>query len=205
MIRTKFPVQPKKKRAPYYIKQVRKPNSTPAKWSPLYLGILERLFEKGCTQREISKILNVSKQTIEYWLRTKKEVQEAKKRGKRELVERVEKSFYELASGYKHKDHVILSNRVTEYDSEGKPVRSYTKPLIVPITKYYPPNAFACHKILTIQDRENWMDIQKIENNLQINVQNNIDLSDFSNTELEALEKIGIKQLAQKAISGNGN
>jgi len=208
MIRTKFPVktQSRPTNFPYYKKKVKKPASMPAKWNPVFLGILEKLFEKGCTQREIAEILNISKDTISYWLRTKETVKQAQERGEKEMIEKVKRSFYELAMGYSHPDTVILTNKVTKYDNEGKPLYSYNKPLKVPVIKYYPPNAFACHKILTIKDRENWMDVQKIENNLQINVQNNIDLSDFNDTELEALEKVGIKQLAQKAMfneSGN--
>ena len=206
MIRTKFPAiqQSRSTYFPYY-KKNHSAKSVPVKWNPLYLSILEKLFEKGCTQREISEILNISKDTISYWLRSKDSVKQAQIRGEKEMIEKVKRSYYELAIGYEHPDTVILTNRVTKYDKEGKPLYSYTKPLKVPIIKHYPPNAYACHKILTIKDRENWMDVQKIENQLQINIQNNIDLSDFSDVELEALEKVGIKQLAINALENHNN
>ena len=186
---------------PYYARTVENPGSKPAKFNEDFIDIIERLAAKGMTQRDIADVLDVHKCTFEYWTRTKPRVREALQRGEKEAIERVKKSFYELANGYSHEDSVILTNRITEYNDEGKPVRSYIEPLIVPTIKRYPPNAFACHKILTIKDRENWTEIT--ENNIQINIQNNIDLSDFSDTELLALEKIGLKQLAQDATVNN--
>lgn len=186
---------------PYYKRVVENPGSKPAKFNDSFIDIIERMAAKGMTQRDIADVLDVHKCTFEYWTRTKPKVREALLRGEKEAIERVKKSFYELANGYSHPDTVVLTNRVTEYDDEGKPLRSYTEPLMVPIIKRYPPNGFACHKILTIKDRENWTEIS--ENNIQINIQNNIDLSDFSDTELLALEKIGLKQLAQDASRNN--
>ena len=154
---------------------------------------------KGNTQRTIAKKLGVSLGTIEGWVRNFPEFKKALKKGEKEAIENVKKAFYESAIGYSHPDTVILTNRVTEYGKDGKPIKSYNEPLIVPTIKRYPPNALSCLKWLTIKDRENWMDVQKLESNLNINITQNVDLSDFSDEELSALEKYGIKQLADNA------
>ena len=163
------------------------------------LEIAQYHTSKGKGQRYIAKKLGVSLGTVEGWMRNKPEFRKAVEKGWKEANENVKTAFYESAIGYSHPDTVIMTNRVTEYDDNGKPIKSYNEPLIVPTTKHYPPNALSCLKWLTIKDRENWMDVQKLESNLNINITQNVDLTDFSDEELSALEKYGIKQLADDA------
>lgn len=175
----------------------------PVKWDKRYLDIIEKLAAKGHTQREIADILGVHLCTIEYWIRTKQDVRQAFHRGEKELVSNVKRSYVSLALGYSHPDTVILTDRVTEYDEEGKPLRSYTRPLKVPITKYYPPNAYACHKILTIKDRENWADIHRTEEtvNLNLSLKREIKTDDFTMEEMLAIRKLGLQRLALKSAT----
>jgi len=191
MIRTKYPVPQKRHK--------QRGVSTPFRWDEKFLDEIRRWGSLCHTRRDIAQALGVCIQTIDYWLRTKPKFREVFKEAEKESIENVKRSFYELATGYSHPDSVILTNRVTEYDDQGKPVKSYNVPLVVPIIKHYPPNALAALKFLTIKDRENWMDIQKIEKDINVNLANQIDLSDFTDTELLALEKIGMKRLAENA------
>jgi len=186
--------------------------STPVKYDPKYIDIIQRALSKGLTQRDIAEILNIDISTLEYWIRTKPEVIAAKERGDKELVENVRKSYIQLALGYEEDDVYPYVNRITEYDEEtGKPTISYNKVEFAKITKKFQPNAYACQKILAIKDRVNWTEVNTLEvnNNTQINaninISNNVDLSDFSLEELLTLEKLGMQKQLTNNIDGNRN
>lgn len=194
---------PDQSKFPYYAKKVKNPGSKPAKWDEAFVDRIAFMVGKGLTGRDIAAILNVDHNTYQYWLRSKPAVRAAVDKGNKEYVENAKKAFTQIALGFEHEDTVVLTNRVTIYDEEtGKPIKSYNEPLLVPVMKYYPPNAFACHKILTIKDRENWAEVTSGNaatevNNMQLNIINNIQLSDFSIEELLTLEKVGLKQILE--------
>jgi len=150
----------------------------------------------GATDNQIAELMDVSSQTIEYWKRTKPEFRRMLDKGRRQANARVARSLYELAVGYSHPDTVILSNRIKKYDENGRVVEEHTEPLLVPIIKYYKPDAWAAFKILTIKERILWADIQKTEltSNINLNIKK-IDFTAFSDKELRSLRDMGMKQL----------
>lgn len=155
----------------------------PFKWNPLYTEIIRRLTGQGRTQRQIAEALGVHVCTIEYWIRTKPKVREAIHKGNLECNEEVKRSLFELATGYSHEDTQFFMYKGQILQKQ--------------YIKHYPPSPFAAYKWLTIKDRENWTDTRRHESELTIRLTQQIDLTDFTDTELLALEKIGLKQLAE--------
>ena len=150
----------------------------------------------GATDDRMAELMDVSVQTIDYWKRTKPEFKRMLDKGRGQANARVARSLYEVAIGYSHPDTVILSNRVKIYDENGRVVEEHTEPLIVPIVKYYKPDAWAALKILTIKERILWADVQKTEltSNINLNIKK-IDFAAFSDEELRSLKNMGMKQL----------
>lgn len=153
----------------------------------------------GAKDQDLADYFGVSIKTIEHWKRYKEEFSEAVNKGKLIADSRVAESFYKRAIGYSHPDTVILTNRVTEYNEEGKPVRSFNQPLIVPTIKHYPPDAYACNKWLTARQREKWAEISEIHHKHSGSVSfrkiEDIPIEDFSPEEQQFLFEIGMKQL----------
>ena len=159
----------------------------------------------GATDVQIAELMDVAPQTIEYWKRTKPEFRRMLDKGKRQATARVARSLYEVAVGYSHPDVVILSNRVKVYDEEGKVIEEHTEPLLVPIIKYYKPDAWAALKILTIKERVLWADVQKTESSINVNINKKLDFAGFSDEDLRSLEDMGMKQLQIPANGSRSN
>ena len=126
--------------------------------------------------------MDVDINTIHYWKRTKPEFLAALQNGKNIADARVEQAFFEVSVGYSHPD-VHISNYQGEIT-------------VTPITKHYPPNAWAAFKWLSIRQRERWADTNKTPLIGNINMLN-IDLSDFGEDELAMMEKIGMGMTKQ--------
>lgn len=189
MIRTNYPGRQSRKRT-----KLVKRRTKPVKWNDdrcRQAFTFALLY--GATDEQIALSMDVSIKTIEYWKLTKPEFMEALQAGKDQADARVAEAFYKRAIGYSHPDVHILSNRVKIFDEEGKVIEERTEPLIVPITKHYPPDTFAGHKWLTIRQRAIWAEVNKAipppVNLTQIN------FNMFTKQEKLVLEKIGMGQL----------
>lgn len=183
------------------MKRTKKPKKKeykmPPVWRKKFVKEVYKLALLGLTEKQICDLWEVNIKTFEYWKRTKDDFFEALQNGREIADAKVAHAFYKAALGYSHPDVHILSNRVKEYDKEGNVVKEYNDPLIIPITKHYPPNVYAAHKWLSTRQREYWADIQKSEVDFNININeedNETMFSDFSTEQLLALEKLGIKQ-----------
>jgi len=169
----------------------------PPKWSEGRLQQVYNLALLGLTDIQIAEELDIAYSTFEYWKRTKPELYRILKMGKTHADSQVAAAMYNNAIGYWYDDVQIMPNKVTLYDENGTPTKSYTKPLIIPIKKYVLPETKAQIKWLSVRQREKWLESSRVDihatQNIQIN--QNIDFSDLSIDELLMLEKIGVKQL----------
>ena len=164
----------------------------PPRWRDDLVDAVRFYASQGYTQRELADKFQAHIKTIEGWMRTKPLFREAWEKGKNEVDEAVERAFLKRALGYSHPDVQVFL-----YKGE---------PIIVPVTKHYPPDSWAAHKWLTVRQRERWADVQKLEvtNNVNILQQNNINFDEFSMEELLTLEKMGLKQAALNQKNTNG-
>lgn len=188
----------------------------PAKTGPKCPALTEkyqkqvfRLALLGATQKQIAEFFEVPTVTLEYWLKKYPDFYNSWKKGMMEADANVAHSMYRRAIGYKHKDQVILTNRVTLYDEEtGKPIKSYNEPLIVPVTKCYPPDGYACDKWLKTRQKELWKE-QSANVNLNVQAEINhtifqdMDFSDITDEELKLAIKLGLNRAIEKTAIGN--
>lgn len=153
----------------------------------------------GATDLQISQALGISVSAIENWKRNRPEFLDAIKSGKIMADAKVSHSLYQAAIGYSHRDTIVLSNKIKEYGPDGKVVSERTEPLLVEVVKHYPPNVTAALKWLAARQPALWSD--KIEVKAKFSVTHDIDLSNFSDEELQLMNKIGLDQLlsAKKA------
>ncbi len=179
-------------------------------------SMVERAFELcllGLRNNDLATAFGVHPDTIELWLRNHPEFAKAVRAGRVEADAKVAKALYERATGYSCPDTVVLTNRVTEYDENGKPLRSYTEPLIVPVVKHYPPDGYSAQKWLAIRQREYWTEVQKSEHTLHH--KGSIDMnhvmeqisntSQFTDDELKLAAKLGLQRARQTALLQENN
>jgi cell fate (sporulation/competence/biofilm development) regulator YmcA (YheA/YmcA/DUF963 family) len=99
------------------------------------------LLKFGYTDVQLAEFFKVSEKTINNWKKDP-EFLSVLKKGKEMSDERVERSLYERANGYKHPD-VHISNY------QGNVT-------ITPIIKYYPPEVVACIYWLNNRKSDKW-------------------------------------------------
>ena len=146
----------------------------------------------GFTIEQMAQVFGMGTAVINQWMKTKPEFFTAVMHG-RELADgRVAHSLFSRACGYSHPDEVILTNRIREYDKDGKIVSEHTEPLRVPVTKRYPPDTAAAVKWLKARQPEVWG--TRVEVKGKITMHHEIDLSKFSNEELEVLNKLSLEK-----------
>lgn len=180
------------------------------KYTPDMAQRAYRLALLGLTDAQIADALDIPLNTMNYWKQSKPAFDKELKKGKLEADTKVAEALYKRALGYSHRDTVILTNRVNEYDEDGKIIRSYNEPLIVETIKHYPPDTYACNKWLSIRQREYWADVQKVEHSITGSVDLNMIANQISNPdqytdeELEMAVSLGLKkQLQNVAKSTN--
>ena len=151
----------------------------------------------GATDVLMSKALGVSISCVQNWKRNKPEFISAIQKGKIEADANVANSLYQAANGYSHPDKVILTNRVKEFDDNGRVVKEWTEPLIVDTVKHYPPSVPAAIKWLSSRQPGVWGDTSKVDINAKVTVSHEFDLSDFSMEELAMMKKLGVQRLVE--------
>jgi hypothetical protein len=170
------------------------------KYSTSFPFMAHRLALLGCSNSEMARVFGVTERVFYSWIAKFDELREAIEKGKEAADGQVVASLYKAAVGYERNEEVILANRVKTYNEFGKVVGEHTEALRVPIKKYYPPNVKAAIKILETRHPEKWASQLK---RLQVGgdlIVNKIDLKDFSDKELEMLEKIGYSKIQDAEI-----
>ena len=107
------------------------------------------LAEKGCTDKEIIKGLQIGKNTFYNYLKKHEDFKDAIKKAREVPVEDVEASLFQKAIGYE-------ITEVTEYkDKEDNTIKQVTK------TKHVPPDVAAIIFYLTNKAPEKWVNSQR--------------------------------------------
>jgi len=156
----------------------------------------------GARTHDLAEYFEVANSTIEYWLRVRPDFARAVRRGRIRAALKVSRALFSRAIGYSHPDVHVLSNRVKVYDEDGKVIEERTEPLLVPITKHYPPESWAAHKYLSIMFRDVWADITKMDvehtHSGEINIKQVEELSmdQLSDEIKELLFALNMKQLS---------
>lgn len=156
-----------------------------------YLEAVRELAASGYTDRQLSDKLHINYSTF----RTMKDkfplFNSAILEGKDEINMRIEQSMIRMATGYTRKE-------VEFFVYKGEVI-------IQPFDKFYAPNPFAAYKWLINRAKDRWTDKKMIEENVNLNVFRNIDMSDFSDAELKAMEKLGLQQALANNASNRSN
>lgn len=121
----------------------------PTKYDPSYVRWAERFARRGFTQAEIAELLEVDVSTLERWLVAYPEFRGALKVGASAADDRVERTLYERATGYK---------RWVERPVVVKCGKDQERVEIVRVLEELPPDVTAQIFWLKNRDRENWRD-----------------------------------------------
>lgn len=103
----------------------------------------------GATDVELANHFDVDEATINAWKLKYKEFSQVLKNGKEGADSKVAKSLYQRAKGY--------------HCAEDKVFNDNGKAMIVPGTKFYPPDTTAAIFWLKNRQRKNWRDTQNVE------------------------------------------
>lgn len=150
----------------------RRGRGQPTKYDPeRMLPVVRAMAKLGATDMEFATALKIGLSTFELWARTHKEFLRAIKPPKRVADERVERSLFRRATGYKFDseelipyDHIEV---VTEKGQHGKPdqVRRTVEKRVrrEPIVKEVPPDTVACIFWLKNRRKDRWRDFKATE------------------------------------------
>lgn len=116
----------------------------PSSFKPEYAEQARKLCLLGATDKDLADFFGYSEQTINAWKDKHPEFLEALKSGKSVADARVERALFERAVGYSHpEDKIFIHN--------GKPV-------VVPTTKHFAPDAVSCIFWLKNRMPDKWRD-----------------------------------------------
>lgn len=127
-----------RKRAP------RKGEGRPTAYKDEYADQAYKLCLLGATDEDLAKFFEVTERTINTWKTKQPEFLQSIKRGKDIADANVADRLYQRAMGYEHAEDKI-------FQYEGQPV-------IVPTTKFYPPDTAAGIFWLKNRQRGKWRD-----------------------------------------------
>jgi len=156
----------------------------------------------GAGNKELADFFDIGESTLDRMLKNEPTFKEAVKEGRAIANANVAHAFYHRAIGYSHPDTTIISNQVKEYNEDGKLLRSYNKPLIIPTIKYYPPDGYSCQKWLALKDRQRWSETTNININSTVNQTLNItylaeaitDPKQYTTKELNEVLELALKE-----------
>lgn len=157
----------------------------------------------GARNNDLADHFNVSHATIDNWIKNRPEFEQAVKYGRMECLIKASNSLLHRGVGFSHPDVHIMTQTIKEYDENGKLKSSRTEPLIIPITKHYPPDTMALRLYLSNIGREyGWSDAAQVNMDVKhsgdINIHKIEELSmDDLSEELQALLfEVHLKQLS---------
>lgn len=166
--------------------------SSKNKFHPHFPHLGYRLALLGLTNKQMASVFQVSERVFNNWLAQHHNFRKKVLEGKEEADGNVVESMYKSAIGFEKDVEVVLSNKVKEYDENGKVIREYTEPLHVTQRKYFPPQVKAQVKWLTQRQPDVWGNVKNVNVNHSVNL-NRISLKDFDEKELLVLEKMGLE------------
>jgi len=127
----------------------------PTKLTPERAVKIHFLARRGCTDKQIAEILDVTEKTICNWKKTSSFFQSLKV-AKAEADALVEISLFERATGYSHPETKVFQH-------EGQIITEET-------VKHYPPDAVAC--IFWLKNRRplEWREKREVEHSGEISI-----------------------------------
>ena len=171
---------------------------TDGRYQPVYDRQVYFLALLGMTEPQMAQVFNVQFNNFLIWKEKYPLFAEALIKGKTSADGNVVHSLYLSAIGFKHKETVVLTNKVKKYNSEGKVIKEWTEPLLVEVEKEEPPSVNACLKWLQARQPAVWGNRLHIDGKL--NVTHQIDLTDFTTEELLVLNKLGMASKDGKIV-----
>lgn len=124
----------------------------PSKWQDRFVDDAKRLVELGATDEEVARFLRVQVRTLQRWKHEYPEFCRVFVAGGELADDRVERSLYKRAVGYKQKSVKI-------FQFEGSPV-------IVPYTEVIAPDVGAAKHWLACRRRDKWG--EKVEHDVKV-------------------------------------
>lgn len=121
----------------------------PTKYKPEYPEQAYKLCLLGATDAELADFFQVNEDTINEWKKVHPKFSESLKAGKDRADAIVADKLYHRACGYEHPEVKVFL-----YGGE---------PVIVPITKHYPPDATSAIFWLKNRQPRHWRDVNKLE------------------------------------------
>jgi len=128
------------------------PAGRPTKYKEEYAEQAFKLCLLGATDKSLADFFQVEESTVNLWKLEHQEFSESIRAGKDEADAKVAQKLYHRALGYDHPEDKIFVH-------EGKPV-------IVPTTKYYPPDATSAIFWLKNRKSEVWRDRREVDANV---------------------------------------
>ena len=118
----------------------------PSKYKPEFAAQAEKLCQLGATDEEIGDFFEVDVRTIYRWKADHDEFCQALKAGKEKADERVERSLYQRAIGYRHDAVKIFM-----------PANAF-QPVYAPYVEHHAPDTTACIFWLKNRRSADWRD-----------------------------------------------
>lgn len=125
----------------------KKTGGTPSGYLELDFKLVSYMYRKGATDQEVADELGVCRRTIDNWKSKHPEFLENLRSWKSEADEKVERSLFERATGYAHKETKLFCH-------EGMIVAE-------DIVKHYPPDPVSCIFWLKNRKPKDWRDKQE--------------------------------------------
>jgi hypothetical protein len=158
-----------------------------ALWNDARCFTVYRLALVGLSDEEISFAMGVDKNTFSYWCETRVEFADALSRGRLRADSAVAEAMFKLAIGYDYEEDVAVGVR-------GAKVR---------VKRHMAPNAQAAKFWLEHRQSRTWSNVTRVDVTKKIVVEHNIDFSDFTDEEIRAVKKMGLRQHIADATRNN--
>lgn len=131
----------------------------PTKYVPQFDDIVCNYIRENKTMEDIAKLLNVNVATVYDWQANIPSFSDAIKRGREQLLDRVEYNLYQRACGieYTEKKKIVEGKQ----DKDGK-IKEGSKVRIEEIKKYIPPDTGAGCFLLKTQRPDKYKEIQNL-------------------------------------------
>jgi len=160
----------------------------PVLWRSGFPLIAYEMALLGAEDKDIARAFGVSKDKFLQWVESKPELREALDEGKIIADSKVAASLYKRAVGFSFQEEVL-------HVIKGEVVRSV-------VTKHVIPDPWSAHKWLSARQPQLWTDTSKSETtHTNINI-NKFDFNGLSTEELQLVERIGLRQIAQNIALG---
>lgn len=104
-----------------------KANGRPTVFKPEYVDLARKFCMLGATNAELARMFGVSGSTLDNWIKDKPTFSAAVKEGREEADAKVASSLFHRATGYSHEAVKIFVEK--------------GRPIVVPYTEHYPPDA----------------------------------------------------------------